>query len=853
MATLSDSLVSSSARALPIRMRPDLTARRQHYLGKHYWVVKEPVGLNYFRFQEEEYAILQMLDGRTSLDEIKERFEAEFPPQKITVDELQQFLGMLHRSGLVIAGVGGQGRQLRKRRDERRRKEILGSLSNILCIRFKGIDPERFLNWLYPKVRWLFTPTVAVLCVLLCLAAGTLVVVEFDVFRSKLPAFYQFFNWQNGLLLAGTLGVIKIIHEFGHGLSCKHFEGECHEIGIMILVLTPCLYCNVSDSWMLPNKWHRALIGAAGIIVEIVIASMCTFLWWFSDDTTLLNKLCLNGMFVASVSTILFNGNPLLRYDGYYVLADVAEIPNLRQKATTILSRKAAHWFLGIEPPDDPFLPQRNQIFFVLYSIAAATYRWFILASIMWFLYQVFKPYGLEILGHAIIMMSMVGLVIMPLYKVGKFFYVPGRIEKVKKPRMYTSLAVLIVILLTIIFVPMPYSVLCPFEIQAQDAEPVYVTASGGGRLVEVNVKPGDHVEKGDVIARLVNHDLELEVVRLRGERRQNETQLISLRRGAYRDRVAQAEIHRVEEALKSIRKQLEDKEKDLARLVLKAPITGIVLPPDSVKRRDEIQGQLSFWSGTPFDLENLGGAYLKEENGKPVLFCQVGHPSVIEAVMVIEQADVEFVRELILEDQRPQVEIKVDALPHEVLLTEVVSVAEDKMQVTPARMTTKNGGEVPSIFDEQTGTDRPQSASYQASAPLGFFGHGQRYRWLRGRLEHSPDEETWRLRYVPEGSAVDELGGLVVLADASLLDGYGAGEFVELKGQLAEGTADAAAGNPTSLEAPLYEVTDVRRLDTANGLLQLGLRGQAKVHTQWMPLGTRFWRFVRHTFKFAI
>ncbi|KKL26017.1 hypothetical protein LCGC14_2399510, partial [marine sediment metagenome] len=210
MATLSDSLVSSSARALPIRKRPDLTARRQQYLGRSYWVVKEPVGLNYFRFQDEEFAILNMLDGRTSLDQIKERFEAEFPPQKITLEELQQFLGMLHRSGLVIAGVGGQGTQLRKRRDERKRKERLGAMTNILCIRFKGFDPERFLNWSYPKVSWIFAPAVSICCFLMALAAATLVAVEFDTFQSKLPGFYQFFNFENGLLLAVTLGVTKV-------------------------------------------------------------------------------------------------------------------------------------------------------------------------------------------------------------------------------------------------------------------------------------------------------------------------------------------------------------------------------------------------------------------------------------------------------------------------------------------------------------------------------------------------------------------------------------------------------------------------------------------------------------------
>ena len=399
MVTLRDSLLSSSARKLPIRRRPDLVARRQHYLGRSYWVVKEPVGLNYFRFQEEEYAILQMLDGQTSLDEIKDRFEAEFPPQKITLEELQQFLGMLHRSGLVVADLPGQGRQLRTRRDERVRKQWLAAVSNILCIRFKGFDPERLLNWLYPYVRWFFSPRGGAVC---CWrsrrcrwwrSSST-------CSASKLPEFHQFFSLHNAFLLAVVLGVTKVMHEFGHGLACKHFGGECHEMGMMLLVLTPCLYCNVSDSWMLPNKWQRAGIGAAGMYVEVVLASICTFLWWFSEPG-LLHNLCLNAMFVCSVSTVVFNANPLLRYDGYYILADLLEIPNLRQKATTILSRKLGEWCLGLEPPDDPFLPQRNQVFFALYSIAAAIYRWVVAFSICWFLYKLFQSYDLKFVGQA--------------------------------------------------------------------------------------------------------------------------------------------------------------------------------------------------------------------------------------------------------------------------------------------------------------------------------------------------------------------------------------------------------------------------------------------------------------------
>ena len=352
--TLADSLVSSSSRPLPIRVRPDLQAKRQRYQGRVYWVVKDPVGLQYYRFEEEEFAILQMLDGHSSLEQIAEQFEAEFPPQTIRTEELQQFIGMLHRSGLVITGSKGQGEQLKKLRDEKTKKQTIAKFSNILAIRFKGIDPERILNFLHQYLWWFWTKPMLIINSMIVLSAATLILVQFDVFQSKLPSFQAFFSAQNWLLLGGVLACTKILHEFGHGLSCKYFGGECHEMGVMFLVLTPCLYCNVSDSWMLPNRWHRAAIGAAGMYIEVVLASICTFIWWFSEPG-FLNYLCLNIMFVSSVSTILFNANPLLRYDGYYILSDILEIPNLRQKATSILTRKAGHLCLGIEPQEDPF------------------------------------------------------------------------------------------------------------------------------------------------------------------------------------------------------------------------------------------------------------------------------------------------------------------------------------------------------------------------------------------------------------------------------------------------------------------------------------------------------------------
>ncbi|MCA9149278.1 MAG: PqqD family protein, partial [Planctomycetales bacterium] len=241
MVTLADSLVSSSSRRLPLRMRPDLSIRYHRYQGQPYWVIKEPIGLKYYRFQEEEYSILRMLDGNCSFDEIKQRFEREYAPQKISLGDLQHFIGMLHRSGLLITDAEGQGQQLRKRRDEAVRRELLSKLSNVLAMRFKGIDPDKLLNWLAPFTNWFFTKWAGIFWGLFGLSALLLVGVKFEVFRQRLPAFHEFFGPENWIFLGATLAITKVLHEFGHGLSCKKFGGECHEIGVMVLVLTPCL------------------------------------------------------------------------------------------------------------------------------------------------------------------------------------------------------------------------------------------------------------------------------------------------------------------------------------------------------------------------------------------------------------------------------------------------------------------------------------------------------------------------------------------------------------------------------------------------------------------------------------
>jgi putative peptide zinc metalloprotease protein len=713
MATLAESLISSTSRPLTLRTRPDLSAKQQRYHGRFYWVVKEPVGLNYFRFHEEEFAILCMLDGQSSLEDIKDRFEAEFTPQKITFQDLQQFIGMLHRSGLVISEASGQGRQLKHRRDTKKRKEMLGKFSNVFALRFRGFDPERFLDLIYPYTGWFFRVPTMICALLLGLAAISLIVVEFDVFRSRLPTFHEFFGKHNWIYMAASMAIVKVLHEFGHGLSCKHYGGECHEIGVMLLVFTPCLYCNVSDSWMLPSKWKRAFIGAAGMYVELVIASIATFIWWFSEQDSLLNQLCLSVMFISSVSTLMFNGNPLLRFDGYYILMDLIEIPNLRQKSTEVLKRFMVDKCLGIEQPENPFLPQDRQFLFALYTIAAVVYRWVVVFSILYFLNKVLEPYGLKIIGQLVAVMGLFGLVVQPLYKLFQFFYVPGRMHKVKLHRVAATAAVAGAIILAILFVPLPFHIDCAFEVTPRDAAAVFPGVVGN--IDEVLVEPGAQVDEGEVLARLNNVDLHLSVVTLQGEKAQFEEQLRNLRHLRYIDNRVEGQIPVVEESLATVEKQLHEKEEELGRLNIIAPISGIVVSPPHRPQRDTGDGRLPSWSGTPFEKRNQGALMMSSDQ-----FCQIGDPKRFDAQLVIDQVDIELVSQYVVAQKEfPPVEIKLDAYRWDSIAGRIVKVASAPMEASSVALASQGGGELSTKTNQQTGTLEPISTSYQARVPI--------------------------------------------------------------------------------------------------------------------------------------
>lgn len=490
-----------------MKMRTDLTSSPMTYQGVEYWVVKEPLGQKYYQFPPHVFWLLEQLDGNQSIEGLMDEFHRIHSPKRITRNELQQLLTRFHKDALVTSDVSGQGPELLRRGRKSAAMERFAAMSNILAVRWRGFDPERILNFLNRWTWWLFTPTAVIVTLILGAIALMSVIINFAAFQSRLPGFDAFFDPTRWVMFGAVLCITKIFHEFGHGLSCKRLGGECHEIGFMLLVLTPCLYCNVSDSWRLPNKWHRAAIGAAGMYVEIILATLATFVWWFVEPGWI-QDVCLQIMLISSISTVLFNGNPLLRFDGYYILSDILEIPNMYQKSTKSLTTLLGRHWLGLEIPDDSLMPTNRPWAFAMYTVAAFLYRWIILFSIVTFLIIWLEPYGLETVGKGIAIFAGFGMLLWPSYRLFKYMSVPGRMHQIEKLRFTIITAIGLALLALILFVPFPSYLRCDLIMVPQEMETIYVMEAG--LLEKCHVENGSTVEAGEKIATLKNLDLEI-------------------------------------------------------------------------------------------------------------------------------------------------------------------------------------------------------------------------------------------------------------------------------------------------------------------------------------------------------
>jgi putative peptide zinc metalloprotease protein len=380
-------------------------------------------------------------------------------------------------------------------------------------------------------------------------------------------------------------------------------------------------------------------------------------------------------------------------------LSDLLEIPNLSGKASALLSRTAGRLFLGLDLPPVAHLPPGRNGLLLAYAVASGIYRWLVVWSIVFFLNELFKPYHLEIVGHALGMISLVGLVGVPLWRLGRFFSVPGRLDLVETVRLKWTVLAAGALLAAAWLLPLPFHVFASFEVEPHGAANLYTEVPG--ELVEVLVKPGDQVKQGQLLGRLRNVDVQLEFEQLRGRRDQLESQLRSLRFRRFSDDMAALQVPEVERALEAVERQLVDRQRDLTRLELRAPRDGTVLPPPEVPQPPYDEGTLPRWSGSPFEPHNRN-CWMSEQD----IFCTIGDPAEMHALVVVEQSEVVYLGEQMV------VDLKLDARPGATYRGGILEISSEDVKISPRHLSNKAGGELATKTDA-SGVERPLTTSY--------------------------------------------------------------------------------------------------------------------------------------------
>jgi putative peptide zinc metalloprotease protein len=653
-----ETVESDLKRTLKARMRSDLVVNQQRHAGQLFYILKDPVSLKYYRFRPEEYFLLSQLDGEKDLYDVQHAFVAEFSPQRLAIEDLERFVRQLLDAGVAVVDSPLAGKRLYERHRQRKFQKVKSTLSNFMYIRIPLFDPERILDRMLKWFGFLFTlPFFFVACAFWA-SAGLLILCNWDQFMAKLPSFQDFFQVQNIFWLWCSIGVVKVLHEFGHGLSCKKFGGEVHEMGFMLLVFSPALYCNVTDAWMLPNRWHRVIIGAAGIYVELLIAAAAAWIWWFSEPG-MLNFICLSTIVVCSVSTVLFNGNPLMKFDGYYIVSDLLEIPNLRERSNKYLGNLASKAVFGVEAQPDSYAPGGRRWPFAVYAVAAYVYKWVVALGIIYFFYTFMKPYKLEIIGVMLAWFAVATMVVLPIVQTSKLLRRQWREMKVKTARMVAGLTAAGVILAAVLLAPFPMRVDLPMVVEPRDAAAMYVQAAG--RLVELRVKDGEIVSGGTILAVLENPDTARERGKLNLE--------AAMQLGRQRSATSMGDFtsaRAAEVEYRAVRERIEHLDGERQKLIIRVPagVTGRVIAPPK-------ETDLGNW----FDAGRL--------------LCKIGRTDDLEGYAVVEHGDTSLFK------PGSRAWVKVKGHLGAIRETTIDRISETIVDEIPPALSSKAGGSV--------------------------------------------------------------------------------------------------------------------------------------------------------------
>ena len=602
---MSDSLFSPSwyrVAELKPRLRSHAEIHRHDYRGKVWFILQDHAAGRSHRFSPAAYRFIGMMNGRNTVQQLWDAINQEAGDQAPTQDEVIRLLGQLHAADALICDVTPDSRELFQRYQRQERMKLKQRFWTPMAIRIPLLDPERFLQRTLPLARLLLNKYTAVIWLLVAIAGIVLASVHWSDLTENIID--RALTPQNLFLLWFIYPVVKALHELGHAYTAKMAGGEVHEIGIMFLVFMPVPYVDVSSAWGFRDKRQRMLVGAAGIAVEVFLGALALFVW-LSVEPGVVHVIAYNVMLISGVSTLLFNGNPLLRFDGYYVLADALEIPNLGARSNKYLGYLLQRYLFRVKDAESPADSPGECFWFVVYGIAAFIYRMFIMFVIILYVGGKFFTIGI-----ALAIWATITQIFVPMGKNMAFLFKSPRLKRNRGRSVLVSLILVSVILGLLFVLPAPLWTLA--EGVTWPSEKSQVRAEADGFIAELLVTGHSQVQQGQPIIRTLDPLSHTRVTKLELHKKQLEIQLMALQT---LDRV-QAEI--VREELNAATENLQRAREQTAALLIRSPRAGIFIVPREQDQVDRFvrKGEVVAFVTNPDDHSTVRAAVSQDDIG---------------------------------------------------------------------------------------------------------------------------------------------------------------------------------------------------------------------------------------------
>lgn len=578
---------------IPWKMRADLQLIRR---DDREWIARDPMALTSTLLSEIEYFILRQLTGGISKRKLLEQVRQECGDPSVSEHDMDDILLQFRQQQLIQPAVSG----LTGPSVIGRRPSFPGQTVRAIarCLRFQIplADPTPWLNACRPFLRH---PALRSLMTVAIVAAGVLfiaLIARLGTFMDSLPAPAEFFGPANAILLLGAFVLVKLLHEAGHMLTASYYGVECHEAGLMFLFMTPVMYTDVSDATRLPSR-QRATVAAAGILVELMIAA-AAFLLWSIAAPGLVRSLMANVVCICTIGTVLFNGNPLLRYDGYFVLSDLARIPNLSELGGRRIRQILERCFTGSSLPEQRFrrLNRSQQWLVTAWGFCSVIWRTLMAVTLLRWLPSLFELWGLRSAGTLLALTLIVPLAVPVLNTVLGIAAISLRAHGTKRFRPIVVSALLIVLIL----IPLPCSIVIPATLEP-DGLPYYLTIPG-----RLSQSTSYGTATGINLPLAAFQSLALQRQRLQQVGEVEELTAILRALEIQNDERTRLALPATRESLQHATSRLNDIQTELQRLMIVAATEGQLIPPRPVPATNDDES-LPRWCGVPLSENNVG------------------------------------------------------------------------------------------------------------------------------------------------------------------------------------------------------------------------------------------------------